>query len=263
MILEMLVTLANDSDFVRVPAGEYIVGTAKVTNNIKRKVRLQSYEISTKETTNAQFARFVKETGYKTQAEKRHDGMVFEPGLKDFKWIKDATANWRFPNGKSRGGITDKTDHPVTCISEVDALAYCKWANVRLPSLEEWEVACRAGTSGDYFFGSNLADLRKFANVWYGRDHLKADITDGFLTTSPVGYFEPNPWGLYDVYGNVFEYCSGALKEDKGKKLAHARGGSWWCSKNACCAFNSFYIGKVSKFASFSNLGFRVAKNSK
>ena len=80
------------------------------------------------------------------------------------------------------------------------------------------------------------------------------------MYTSPVASFASNPWGLYDMYGNVFEFCSGKLKPGESNTIAHARGGSWWCSKNACNFFNSYDIGRVSIHASFSNQGFRVVK---
>jgi sulfatase modifying factor 1 len=81
------------------------------------------------------------------------------------------------------------------------------------------------------------------------------------MYTSPVASFRPNGFGLYDVYGNVFEFCEGRLKTDpESGKQVHARGGSWWCSRNSCSFFNSIEIGRVSRHASFSNQGFRTAK---
>ncbi len=149
----------------------------------------------------------------------------------------------------------------MTTISYAVAERYCNWAHVRLPTLDEWEVACRAGTSGDYFFGPDVNQIGKYANIWHGKNHLVSDTSDGYVTTSPVAKFLPNPWGLYDVYGNVFEFCSGHLPTD-GPKTRHARGGSWWCSANACCFFNSADIGKVNLHASFSNQGFRVVRDA-
>lgn len=245
--------------FVEVEAGRYLVGREKGVGNPRRMVELKAFQIARYETTNAEFAEFAKATGYVTDAEKHKNAMVFEPGLKEFRWIQDPTANWRFPNGKTRGGIQGKMDHPVTTISYRDAVAYCKWAGVRLPTLDEWEVASRAGAKTDWFFGSTDREIGKFANIWHGRDHLKPDLSDGYLTTSPVGKFQPNAWGLHDVYGNVFELCAGKLKGD-GPLTVHARGGSWWCSRNSCSFFNSVDIGKVDMRASFSNQGFRVAK---
>jgi sulfatase modifying factor 1 len=246
--------------FVLVPAGQYKVGKKDHLVNPLRKVTVDSFYIASTETTNGEFEIFVKATSYETDAERLHNAMVFEPGLKEFRWMNDSTAYWRFPNGVSRGGIENKMDHPVTCISYSDIMAYCKWAAVRLPTLNEWEVACRAGSQTDYFFGNDKKQIRKYANIWFGKDHLTADSSDGYMYTSPVGSFSPNPWGLYDMYGNVFEFCSGKLKENEPSTTVHARGGSWWCSKNACNFFNSYDIGRVNIHASFSNQGFRVVK---
>jgi len=189
-----------------------------------------------------------------------HNAMVFQPGLKEFEWMEDSTAYWRYPNGISRGGIGKKMDHPVTCISYSDILAYCKWAGVRLPSLQEWEIACRAGSDSDYFFGNNRNKIKQYANIWHGRNHLTPDSSDGYMYTSPVASFLPNARGLFDMYGNVFEFCTGKLKESQSNTVVHARGGSWWCSKNACSFFNSYDIGRVNIHASFSNQGFRVVR---
>lgn len=250
----------TDDDFVFVLKGTYTIGKKGHTVNPLRKVQVADYYIAKKETTNRQFEAFVTATSYKTDAERMHNAMVFKPGLKEFEWLEDTTAYWRYPNGISRGGIETKMDHPVTCISYTDIMAYCKWATVRLPSLQEWEIACRAGSSGDYFFGDG-SKVKKYANIWHGRNHLVADSSDGYMYTSPVGSFAPNPWGLYDMYGNVFEYCSGKVKETESNSIAHARGGSWWCSKNSCSYFNSYDIGRSNIHASFSNQGFRVAKD--
>jgi sulfatase modifying factor 1 len=248
-------------EFVAVPAGRYEVGKADHLVNYERFVTLKAFEIAKFDTTNAEFAAFVHATGYVTDAEKYHNAMVFRPPLKEFVWIEDHSASWHFPNGKSCGGISGKMDHPVTTISFNDATAYCTWAGVRLPTLDEWEVASRAGAKTDYFFGSEEKLIGKYANIWHGRDHLKPDFSDGYMYTSPVGKFLPNPLGLYDVYGNVFQFCSGRLSSDRSPRTRHARGGSWWCSKNACCFFNSVDIGSVDYKASFSNQGFRVAKD--
>ena len=251
---------AQDSHFVIVPKGIYTIGKKDHELNPLRQVSVNRFLIAKKETTNGEFEAFVNATSYQTDAERMHNAMVFQPGLKEFEWLQDSTASWRFPNGISRGGIENKMDHPVTCISYSDIMAYCKWAGVRLPSLEEWEVAARAGSKTDYFFGSSNKVLNKYANIWQGKNHLIADTSDGFLYTSPVGSFAPNAWGLYDMYGNVFEFCTGKLKKNESKTVVHARGGSWWCSRNACNFFNSYDIGRVNIHASFSNQGFRIAK---
>lgn len=248
--------------FVRIPAGSYQVGKAGRLENLPRVITLKAFEISRTETTNEEFQKFVAATGYVTDAERLHNAMVFEPGLKEFRWIQDPTATWKFPNGRSRGDLKGKGRHPVTTISVRDAGAYCTWAKVRLPTLDEWEVACRAGTKTDHFFGTDLAKIRLYANIWHGRNHMKADASDGFMLTAPVGSFRANPIGLYDMYGNVFEFCDGYLPSDMSTEIGHSRGGSWWCSKNSCSFFNSVDIGKVNIRASFSNQGFRVARDS-
>ena len=201
--------------FVVIKAGNYQVGKADRLDSPRRIVKILAFGLAEYETTNAEFAAFITSTGYKTDAERLHNAMVFEPGLKEFRWIHDPTAFWRNPNGKTRGDIRDKMNHPVTSISFLDALAYCKWAKVRLPTLNEWEVACRAGTKTDYFFGDDGSLIGKYANIWHGRDHLKPDASDGYQYTSPVGSFQPNPFGLFDMYGNVFEFCNGRLPSDK------------------------------------------------
>lgn len=251
----------SDTAFVQVPKGEYWVGGREHQLNPLRKVHTAGFQIAVTELTNRLFEKFVLATHYRTDAERLKNAMVFEPGLQEFKWLSDSTAYWRFPNGVSRGGIEKKMDHPVTTISYEDALAYCKWAKVRLPTFEEWEIASRAGARTTYFWGNDMEQIGKYANIWHGRDHLTADTSDGYLYTSPVGSFKPNGFGLFDMYGNVFEFCEGHLKTDpKDRKMAHARGGSWWCSKNACGFFNSLDIGRVNPHASFSNQGFRVIK---
>jgi sulfatase modifying factor 1 len=258
-----LFTQANaqrSNSFVTVAKGTYYVGKSESEQNPLRKVQIDSFQIAIFETTNAQFAAFVSATGYKTDAEKFHNAMVFQPGLDEFRWMSDSTAFWRYPNGRSRGGITDRMDHPVTSISFHDVLAYCAWASVRLPTLDEWEIACRAGTKTDYFFGESDKLIKTYANIWHGRNHKKADWSDGYLYTSPVGHFKPNSWGLYDMYGNVFEFCTGKLSPNESPTIAHARGGSWWCSRSACHSFNSYSVGQVNVHASFSNQGFRVVK---
>ncbi|MBX3117575.1 MAG: SUMF1/EgtB/PvdO family nonheme iron enzyme [Fimbriimonadaceae bacterium] len=259
-LILILSPIPEPKAFVAVKAGKYTVGDTIRLDNFKRTVTLKAFEIARYETTNSEFEAFVKATKYVTDAERKHDAMVFDPPMEEFRWTQDKTAFWRFPNGKARGGIGDKMDHPVTCISYHDAQEYCKWAGVRLPTLDEWEVASRAGAKTDFFFGKENTEIGQYANVWHGRDHTKPDLSDGYMYTSPVGKFKPNPWGLYDIYGNVFEFCSGRVESDTSERSVHARGGSWWCSKNACNFFNSVDIGKMDIRASFSNQGFRVVK---
>lgn len=254
-------TAQSDTGFVHIPKGEYWLGGREHQLNRLRKVSTPGFDMAATELTNRSFEKFVLATNYRTDAERLKNAMVFEPGLAEFRWLNDSTAFWRFPNGTGRGGIEDKMNHPVTSISYADAEAYCKWAKVRLPSLDEWEIASRSGAKTTYFWGEDVKEIGQYANIWHGRDHLSPDLTDGYDYTAPVASFKPNGSGLYDMYGNVFEFCEGTLITDqKNRKVVHARGGSWWCSNYACVFFNSLDIGRVNPHASFSNQGFRVLK---
>lgn len=249
------------NDFATIPSGEYTLGSRYSSINPLHTVKSPGFQISKHEITNQQFQAFVEATGYRTTAEKYHNAMTFHPGLREFEWVEDSTACWRYPFGIKNGGIENKMDHPVTCISFIDVQAYCKWAGVRLPTLDEWEIACRGGSKGQYFFGRDSTRIIQYANIWLSRTHAEVTVNDSFLYTSPVGSFKPNPYGLYDVYGNCFEFCADKVaKLKKAVNVVCARGGSWWCSKNSCNYFNSVDIGRVDRFASFSNHGFRVVK---
>lgn len=247
--------------FIQIPSGYYILGDSSSVINPIHQSKTTGFLISETEITNAKFNQFITETNYVTTAEKHKNAMVFycNAGLEEFEWREDSTANWRFPNGISNGGIEQKMNHPVTCISYYDILKYCEWAGVRLPTLDEWEIACRAGTTTPYFFDNQKQHIGEYGNIWLSPKHDSLKVQDPFPFTSPVKSFKPNPWGLYDVYGNCFEFCSDKFERIKHvKNVACARGGSWWCSKNSCNYFNSVDIGRVDKTASFSNHGFRV-----
>jgi sulfatase modifying factor 1 len=248
------------ADLVVVPAGAYRIGSDRHAYNPRRIYRTEGFAIGRHEITNAQFACFVQATGHVTTAERHRHAMVYAPGLREYRWAVDTTASWRHPQGRARCSVDTMPDHPVTCITLDDALAYCAWAGVRLPTFEEWEVAFRAGSRHRYHWGPNPARVRTYANVWLAPDHAQEDLSDGYAFTAPVGAFRPNAWGLYDMAGNVFELCDGRLPGNEGH-LAHARGGSWWCSWNTCAFFNAEDIGRYHREAAFSNIGFRVVKD--
>ena len=247
------------NEFVNIKGGTFTLGYKNHHVNPEHQAVISDFEISSKEVTNTQWKVFVDETGYITTAEKLKNAMTFYPGLGEYKWVRDSTANWRCPFGLSQDGIEHKMDHPVTCISFEDILEYCAWKGVRLPTLDEWEVACRAGSSGLQFFDKKEA-IYEFGNIWKGTDHMAVHKDERFVYTSPVASFKPNAFGLYDMYGNVFEFCSDTKPHFPGRNNVCARGGSWWCSMNACNFFNSVDIGSVNRLASFSNHGFRVVK---
>ncbi len=203
-------------ELVKVPAGKFLMGTTseeakklfEESPEVERKllerevpqheIYLDEYYIGKYPVTNREFALFVKETGYKTTAEKKGTGAVFTPGYKG-----DRGANWRNPFGPG-SDIKDKTNHPVVQVSWYDAIEYCKWLSSKtrrkhkLPTEAEWEKAAR-GTDGRIFPWGNRWDP-EIVNAEYR-------IKD----TTPVGKFSPfsdSPCGCADMCGNVFEWTS-------------------------------------------------------
>ncbi len=255
----------NGHQLVLVPSGKYPVGHPDSPRNPRREVTLKSYAIADTETTNAQFAVFVAAAGYVTDAEKMGSGKVATQGMRDWAWDQVKGAHWRRPMGIRGPGWEELRQHPVTQISGADAEAYCTWLTtqsgrtVRLPTLEEWEVAARAGVKTPYPWGKAFDPTK--ANIWNGKSHYQNTLEDGFLYTAPVKSFPPNAWGLHDVIGNVFEYCSGlpeGTSPQESARLVAGRGGSWWCSFGTCDFFNLTDIGQMDRHGSLANQGFRV-----
>jgi sulfatase modifying factor 1 len=250
----------NGHKLILVPAADYYVGAPNNARNPCRKVKLKAFLIADAETTNEQFGRFAKATGYVTDAEKRGYGLVAREGMLDWAWDEVKGASWRHPSGPDGPSAADLPDHPVTQISGADAIAYCKWVGGRLPTLNEWEVAARAGAQTRWPWGDKFEPSR--ANVWNGTNHLHNTREDGWIYTSPVRSYPPNAWGLYDVIGNVFEYCSDLPKNISAHVSADqiaGRGGSWWCSAGTCNFFNLEDIGAMDRHGTLSNQGFRIA----
>lgn len=250
-------------EVVKIPTGKYMVGNDSIGNNPSQMVETRGFYISTTETTNAQFAKFIEETGYVTEAEKKGFSKVFRQNLPEWEWKLEKGAYWRFPYGPDEQGIQDRMDHPVTQISALDAKAYCKWVGGRLPTTVEWEIAARAGSRTKYPWGNELTLKGGYmANTWQGDGHRTNTVEDGYYYTASVKSFPPNDWGLYDVIGNVFEYCENdTAREFNGQKFVFntGRGGSWWCSPTSCDYMNLLRIGEMRNTESICNQGFRVA----
>lgn len=249
----------NEYRLISVPTGDYWVGAVNHVVNPRRRVHLKGFRIADAETTNEQFARFVRATGYVSDAEKHGYGLVSKEGMIDWAWNQTPGASWRQPMGPDGPKAEDLPNHPVTQISGADAEAYCKWAGGRLPTLDEWEVAARAGSDTRWPWG-DIFDP-KLANVWNGENHLHNTREDGWVYTSPVRSYPPNAWGLYDVIGNVFEYCADLPQPHRASeraRLVSGRGGSWWCSTNCCNFFNLDDIGTMDLHGTLANQGFRI-----
>lgn len=193
-------------------------------------VTVSGFWIDRHEVTNAQFARFIDATGYRTVAErgldpKDHPGMppellapgavVFTPptGLRDLVdvgqwWRFVPGADWRHPSGPA-SSIMGKDNHPVVDVAYEDALAYARWAGRKLPTEAQWEFAARGGLDGaTYAWGDEYYDPVQGwqANTWQGLFPVSDGSDDGYHGTAPVGCFEPNGYGLFDMAGNAWEY---------------------------------------------------------
>ncbi|MQA86698.1 MAG: SUMF1/EgtB/PvdO family nonheme iron enzyme [Streptosporangiales bacterium] len=188
-----------------------------------REVYVASYYIDAKAVTNAQFAAFVKATGYVTEAERYGWSYVFHglvhpearahvvdgtvPGAP--WWLAVAGAYWRAPDGPG-SSVSRRQNHPVVHVSWHDAAAYAAWAGKRLPTEAEWEKAARGGLVAARFpWGDDFTPRGQHrCNTWQGRFPEVDTGDDGFVGTAPVTAFRPNGFGLYNTSGNVWEWCA-------------------------------------------------------
>lgn len=221
------------SDLAHIPAGEFLLGSDHhyPEEAPQHRAKVAAFQIECAPVTNRDFARFVHDTGYLTVAErplgedeypqlavdKRAAGsLVFEEtdgpvDLRNWRlwWKWRAGADWQHPSGTD-SNIDDRDDHPVVQVSHADALAYARWAGMRLPTEAEWERAARGGVDGlDFAWGSELnPNGQLLANTWQGSFPYKNTGALGWHGTSPVGSFAANDYGLHDMIGNVWEWTS-------------------------------------------------------
>ncbi|MFN2239998.1 MAG: formylglycine-generating enzyme family protein [Thermoanaerobaculia bacterium] len=246
---------ALSDEMVAIPGGTYRIGdeSSHARGDAPlREVTLAPFLIDRHEVTNRQFAAFVEATGHVTTAEREGGGWVYRGGERD--WSRVAGADWRHPLGPN-SAIDRAADHPVVLVSWADANAYAAWAGKRLPSEAEWEIAARAGTSPD----PSVPHKVPHANFWQGAWPAKNRMEDGFFYTSPVGSFTPNPIGLADMIGNVWEWTADPY-ENGASGLRVAKGGSWFCSASYCGAYRPGFRGKSPELRAFNNVGFRCAR---
>ena len=195
-----------------------------------------------------QFRKFIQATGYKPEEKKDYDPNAFTWNGSQVADTK--TSTWNNP------GFAQNDDHPVVCVDWYDAKAFCGWLNktdgksYRLPTEAEWEYSCRAGTATAYPWGDNPDDGKGWANCLdlIGKEQIAGrDVfnwSDGFVFTSPVGNFKANAFGLYDMIGNVLQWCHDSYGDYPPRKVTdpqgpdtHAhilRGGSWYHSPQVC-----------------------------
>ena len=259
--------------------------------------------------TNAQFARFVNSTGYVTIAERKPDpkdypgvdpsklvagSAVFSPPPKDVPlddisqwWAYVPGASWKHPEGPGTT-IEGRDEHPAVHIAWEDAAAYAKWKGMRLPTEAEFEFAARGGLDRNpYAWGSDLKPGGRWAaNIWQGRFPSNNLVEDGYSRTSPVTAFEPNGFGLYDVGGNVWQWCADWYRPDYFATLAASgtthnpqgpadsydpnepgarkrvqKGGSFLCSDRYCSRYLVGSRGRGAVDSGGSNTGFRCVKS--
>ncbi len=285
-----------------IPAGEFMMGSGEsaeeaaeffrkdyaepllsagtfIDEHPQHRVRItKPFYLGTYHVTRGQFRQFVKDSGYKTDAEKgdRPGAWGWDPE----RQIDDFSEKYSWRNA----GFKQTDEHPVVNVSWNDAVAFCKWLSrkeektYRLPTEAEWEHACRAGTKTRYYSGDDPETLAKVGNVadatvaakFPGWDWtIKA--SDGYVFTAPVGRFRPNAFGLYDMHGNAWQWCADYYRKDYyGKSPADdpkgpdtgtvrvLRGGSWndWAFKAGSAVREWFPPDERYHF-----FGFRVARN--
>jgi formylglycine-generating enzyme required for sulfatase activity/tRNA A-37 threonylcarbamoyl transferase component Bud32 len=265
-------------DLVLIPPGEFRMGAIDseqkgAPSKVTGRVRItRPFLLASREVTRRDFSEFTRQSAYRTEAER---GVVSGHGVEGENFTQTPAYSWK------NTGFTQSDDHPVVNVTWNDAVAFCDWLSkkenrtYRLPTEAEWEYACRAGTTTRFQHGDDPEGLVTLGNV---PDALATERfpnfigikgRDGFVFSAPVGSYRTNAFGLYDMHGNVWEWCSDwagaeyrstiALDDPTGPTTGVARmvrGGSWYNSLDGC--ESGFRVGFPAEFATF-NFGFRIA----
>ncbi|MCC9135594.1 formylglycine-generating enzyme family protein [Pontibacter silvestris] len=242
-----------------IPGGTYLRPDGKE----QKTVEVEGFLIDQHPVTVADFRKFVKATGYKTDAEKFGDAGVFDTNAQGWRLVQGAC--WEYPLGKSRPKAVD--DHPVTQVSWNDAMAYCKWAGKRLPTEKEWEYAARSNgkKSTRYSWGNKLVENNQYkANVWQGKFPEKNSEQDGYTYTAPVGVFGKTGHGLTDMGGNVWQWTSEIYAEagqSVNPDIKLLKGGSFMCDSTFCHNYRIAGRTSSSRETALFHTGFRCARS--
>ena len=276
-----------------VPGGAFAMGTDDPRGyradgeGPSHRVEISPFEIGIHTVTNAEFAGFVEATGYATTAEQFGDSFVFGGLLPDDSpptravaatpwWRQVLGADWRHPEGP-QSSIEDRLDHPVVHVSWFDAAAYCDWTGTRLPTEAEWEFSARGGLSGSHYpWGDEREPNGEHRmNVFQGEFPARNTADDGWVGTCPVGSFPPNGYGLCEMTGNVWEWCSDWFDASYYRRSPMAdptgppsgagrvmRGGSYLCHASYCWRYRVDSRSSNTPDSTSGNVGFRVAADS-
>ena len=256
---------------VDLPGGVFLMGNP-LSNDLDQRpvheVSIDPLRMDEHEVTNRQFAQFVDQTGSITTAQQRGWSYVYD--RKEDRWVRCPGADWRHPGGPDTS-LDGRDDYPVVHVSWYDAAAYAQWAGKRLPTEAEWEYAARAGLrDADYPWGrEELIDGRYQANYrQFGRD----PAADGYEALAPVKSYAPSRFGLYDMAGNVWEWCADWYDEDyyaesprENPSGPHAgqsrvqRGGSWLSPENYSFGHHVSSRGQRRPDETYQHVGFRCA----
>ena len=278
-------------EFVQIPAGKFLMGDsthqgfAEDYEGPAVEKEVHAFEMAKTPVTNAEFLEFVQATGYQTLAERLGDSYVFHLLLSEEKrenyphvtgspwWKVVPNANWAHPFGEG-SSIDGIEDHPVVHIALEDAITFCKWANLQLPTEVQWEYAARAMSTSTYPWGEDLVPASGYcANTWQGDFPNVNDALDGFVGTAPVYSFEPNDFGLYQMIGNVWEWCSHprgivlplveeriSLDSIKPSGEFAIRGGSFLCHCSYCNRYRVAARNGAFVTSTTSHMGFRCVR---
>jgi formylglycine-generating enzyme required for sulfatase activity len=283
-------TGGDTEGMVRVPAGTFTMGTDSDVGfpqdgeGPEREVHTDAFYIDRTEVTAGEFARFVTDTGYTTEAEEFGWSFVFEEFVTEEEyamrevpqapwWVAVRGANWKQPEGPG-STVKDRLDHPVVHVSYRDALAYAEWAGKRLPTEAEWEKAARGGREGARFpWGDDLRpDGEHRCNIWQGDFPEQNTGDDGYLGTAPADAFEQNDWGICNVSGNVWNWCADWFSPEYHTTDAYdpdnptgpedgdarvMRGGSYLCHRSYCNRYRVAARSSNAPDSGTGNIGFR------
>ena len=273
---------------VRIRGGSVVVGTDAPAlredgEGPARRVTLKPYRMDVHAVTNRRFAAFIAATGHVTEAERFGWSYVFHmfmpPGTAAQRpegtpwWHAVQGACWSAPEGPG-SSVEGRLDHPVVHVAWNDAAAFAAWAGGRLPSEVEWEHAAKGGLEAARFpWGDDEPDDQAlFCNIWRGDFPHRNTAADGWIGTAPVDAFAPNGFGLFNMSGNVWEWCadpfrvrslSAAAKQRNRAATAERerviKGGSYLCHRSYCYRYRIAARSGRSPDTSAGHTGFRVA----